>query len=131
MNEELNRWLSQRARIGGIQACGLRHPDQTTFTEVRELEFTREALENAWRCADDLFHVARHQGLPAAYVRWSFDQSSLHCLTRSDGTCLMAFISPKASELDVPGLEALLEDFMQARTNSPPDAAAPSGPTGA
>ncbi len=115
MSEQLNQWLSQRAQVAGLQAAGLRYPDQTTFTEVREVEFTREALENAWRCVADLYQVARHQGCPASYLRWSFDQSNLYCLTRADGTCLMAFASPKASELDVAGLESLFEDFQHGK----------------
>ncbi len=118
MNQPLNQWLSRRAQVTGLQAAGLRHPDQTTFTELRELEFTREALENAWRCVDDLFQVARHQGHPATYLRWSFDQSHLHCLSRADGTCLMAFVTSKANELDVAGLEALFQDFQQGQAGS-------------
>jgi len=129
MKEQLNQWLSQHAQIAGIQACGLRHPDQTTFTEVREFEFTLEALENAWRCVADLFQVARHHGCPAAYLRWSFDQSNLYCLTRPDGTCLMAFVTPKPNELDSVGLQAMFEEFQHLEPQPQPTetpAAAPS-----
>ena len=115
MKDQLNQWLSQRAQAAGIQACGLRYSDQTTVTEVRQLDFTREALENAWRCVDDLFQVARHHGCPAAYLRWSFDQSNLHCLARADGTCLMAFTTSKAHELDTAALQAMFEDFQQSK----------------
>jgi hypothetical protein len=130
MSEQLNQWLSQRAQLKGLQACGLRHPDQTTFTEVRELEFTREALENAWRCVADLLQVARHQGCPAAYVRWSFDQSNLYCLARPDGTCLMAFTAAKANELDTTGLQAMFEEFQQLGPGHPGPAPAAAGPDG-
>ncbi len=128
MKDQLNQWLSQRAQLAGLQACGLRHPDQTTFTEVREFEFTLEALENAWRCVADLYQVARHQDCPAAYLRWAFDQSNLYCLTRPDGTCLMAFTTPKASELDAAGLQALFEDFQKWEPGQPAPSTEPAKP---
>jgi hypothetical protein len=111
MKEQFNEWLKQQAQVAGLQACGLRYPDQSTFTEVRDLGFTREGLENAWRGVADTFEVLKHQQSPALHLRWVFEQSVLDCLTRPDGIVLMVFTTRKPQELDVAGLQALFMEF--------------------
>lgn len=111
MKEQLNQWLTARAPVAGVQVCGLRHPDGTTFTERRELNFTPEAAENAWRCVADTFQVLKHHRLPALSLRWVFEASLLHCRMRPDGTCLMVFTTRKPQDLDLAALQALFDEF--------------------
>lgn len=111
MKEELHQWLSERAGVPGIQACGLRFSDHTTYTQIRESNFPSDALENAWRTVADTFHVFKHHRLPAVNLRWVFEHALLYCLTRPDGTCLMIFTTRKPQELDAAGLEAMFLEF--------------------
>ena len=111
MKEQLQQWLSERADVPGIQACGLRFSDHTTCTQIREPSFSPDALENAWRTVADTFHVLKHHRLPAVNLRWVFEHALLYCLTRPDGICLMVFTTRKAQELDAASLEAMFEAF--------------------
>ena len=113
MNERLNQWLTQFAQVAGVQACAVRYPDQSTFTETREASFSREALENAWRCVADTFQVLKHYRAPALHLRWIFQHSLLYCLTRPDGICLLVFTTRKPQELDAPRLQSLFEEFYE------------------
>jgi hypothetical protein len=111
MKEHLHQWLSQRAEVPGVHACGLRFPDHTTSTHIREPSFPPDALENAWRTVADTFQVLKHHHLPAVNLRWVFEHALLYCLTRPDGTCLMVFTTRKAQELDAAGLQAMFVEF--------------------
>jgi hypothetical protein len=113
MKDRFNQWLSQHAQVAGVQACALRYPDQTSFTEVRASNFSRDALENAWRCVADTFQVLKHYRVPAADLRWTFEHSLLYCLNRPDGVYLLAFTTRKAAELDAPGLQRLFVEFQE------------------
>lgn len=113
MKERLNQWLAERASVTGVQACGLRHADHSTFTQSRSTDFAPEALENGWRCVADTFQVLRHHRLPAVNLRWVFENSLLYCLTRPDGACLMVFTTRKAQDLDAAGLQAMFSEFQE------------------
>ncbi len=111
MKERLNQWLTERAGVAGVQACGLRHADHSTFTQVRAPDFAPEGVENAWRCVADTFQVLKHHRFPAVNLRWVFEHALLYCLTRPDGICLMVFTTRKAPELDAAGLQAMFTEF--------------------
>ncbi len=111
MKAQLNQWLSSWVPVAGLQALGLHHPDQTTFTRVIDPTFPSEGLECAWRSVADTFQVLKHHQCPALRLRWSFEHSLLHGLARPDGTCLMVFTTRRHPELDAASLEALLLEF--------------------
>jgi hypothetical protein len=111
MKDRFHQWLSQRASVTGILACALRFPDHTTRTEIRQSDFSREGIENAWRCVADTFQVLKHHRSPGVHLRWVFEQALLFCLTRPDDICLMVFTTSKAQELDVLGLQAMFDEF--------------------
>lgn len=111
MRARLNQWLAARASVAGVQACGLRHADHSTFTQSHVPDFPPDGLENTWRCVADTFQVLKHHRFPAVNLRWVFEHALLYCLTRPDGTCLMVLITRKAQELDGAGLQAMFDEF--------------------
>ncbi len=111
MSEQLMSWFSQRPPPAGAQATGLRYADQTTVTRITDPAFSREGIENAWRCVADTFQVLKHHHCEALRLRWRFEHSLLHCLAHPDGACLMVFTTSKLEELDTAGLEKLFREF--------------------
>ena len=89
MKESLSQWLSRRARLRGVLACGVRFPDKTSFTQSWSPEFTAPSLENALRCASDAFQVLKVNFFPNERVRWVYEKALLHCARREDGEWLI------------------------------------------
>ncbi len=113
MSPDFKTWLGRRAQVAGVQACGVRLGGETLAAEVWEPDFSHHGLESAWRCVVDTFQVLRYYQAPAFHLRWLFEQSQLHCLSRDDGACLMVFVTRKPHDLDAAGLEAMFAEFQQ------------------
>ena len=119
MKEFLNQWLSRRARLPGVLACGVRFPDKTTLTQSWSPEFTAPSLDNAWRCASDAFQVLKVNFFPNERVRWIYEKALLHCARREDGICLGIFTAKERGAVDVAEIERLIAEFRALRTGAP------------
>jgi len=119
MKEFLNQWLSRRARLRGVLACGVRFPDKTTLTQSWSPEFTASSLDNAWRCASDAFQVLKVNFFPNERVRWIYEKALLHCARREDGICLGIFTAKERGAVDVAEIERLIAEFRALRTGAP------------
>ncbi|HYV32813.1 MAG TPA: hypothetical protein VEO53_17120 [Candidatus Binatia bacterium] len=119
MKESLSQWLSRRARLRGVLACGVRFPDKTSLTQCWSSEFTAPSLENAWRCASDAFQVLRLNFFPNERVRWVYEKATLHCACREDGTCLGIFTAKDRGTVDAAEIERVMSEFCALRPDAP------------
>jgi len=119
MKESLSQWLSRRAPLRGVLACGVRFPDKTSLTQCWSSEFTAPSLENAWRCASDAFQVLRVNFFPNERVRWVYEKALLHCARREDGICLGIFTARDGGAVDAAEIERLLAEFCALRAGGP------------
>jgi len=118
VKESLSQWLSRRARLRGVLACGVRFPDKTSLTQSWSPEFTAPSLENAWRCASDAFQVLRVNFFPNERVRWVYEKALLHCACREDGICLGIFTAQDGGGVDAAEIERLLVEFCAMRAGA-------------
>ena len=119
MNESLNQWLTRRARLRGVFACGVRFPDKTSLTHSWSPEFAASSLENAWRCAGDAFQVLKVNFFPNDRVLWVYEKALLHCARRADGVCLGIFTAKERGEVNVGEIEQILDEFCAMRVDAP------------
>ena len=115
MKESTNLWLSSAARLPGVLACGVRYPDNSTFTQSWAEGFAPERLDNALRCVADTFQVLNLNRVPATSVRWVYEQAFLYCARRSDGICLGIFCTKDLQQKSPGAIERLLADFQSLR----------------
>ena len=115
MKESLSQWLSRRARLRGVLACGVRFPDKTSLTQSWSPDFTTRSLDNAWRCASDAFQVLRVNFFPDERVRWVYEKALLLCARREDGICLGIFTAKDPGAVDAAEIERLLAEFRALR----------------
>lgn len=118
MKEPLQQWVSQRARLPGVLACGLRFADKTCFTESWSSDFPVQNLDHAWRCASDAFQVLRVNFFPNERVRWVYEKALLHCACREDGICLGIFTAQDGGGVDPAEIERLLVEFCAMRAGA-------------
>ena len=119
MKEYLSQWLSRRAQLRGVLACGVRFPDKTSLTQSWSPEFTASSLENALRCVSDAFQVLKVNFFPDERVRWVYEQVLLHCARREDGVCLGVFTANDRGAVDAAEIEQLIAEFRGLRANAP------------
>ena len=111
MKEFFTQWLSRRAQLRGVLACGVRFPDKTSLTQSWSPEFTAPSLENAMRCAGDAFQVLKVNFFPDERVRWVYEQVLLDCARREDGICLGIFAAKDRGAADAAEIERLIAEF--------------------
>ena len=115
MKDFLTQWLSRRARLRGVLACGVRFPDKTSLTQSWSAEFPGSSLDNAWRCASDAFQVLKVNYFPNERVRWVYEKAFLHCARREDGICLGIFTGKDRESVDGAQIDRLIAEFRALR----------------
>jgi hypothetical protein len=119
MKEFISQWLSRRARLPGVLACGVRFPDKTTLSQSWSPEFTGPSLDNALRCASDAFQVLKANVFPNERVSWVYEKVLLHCACREDEICLGIFTANDPGAVDAAEIERLIAEFRALRANAP------------
>ncbi|HYV31686.1 MAG TPA: hypothetical protein VEO53_11350 [Candidatus Binatia bacterium] len=119
MKEFLSQWLSRRARLRSVLACGVRFPDKTSVTQSWSPEFTEPSLDDTWRCASDALQVLRVNFFPNERIRWVYEKALLHCARREDGICLGIFTAKDLGAVDAAEIERLIAEFRALRANVP------------
>lgn len=115
MNETVNNWLTEKMKLPGLLACGIRCPDRRTFTRSQLPQFTSAALENACRCLSDTFHVLQSNRFATQHVRWVFEKNFYYGYMRQDGVCLGIITGREAPNLQPADLEQLIQEFQGLR----------------
>ncbi len=111
MRENLHSWLTEKMKVPGILACGLRAPDRKTFTRSASVQFTPAALEYACRCLTDTFHVLRANQFPAGLVRWVYANYFVYGSIRQDGICFAVLARREGPGLEPADLENIIAEF--------------------
>jgi hypothetical protein len=106
VKERVDAWLGAVGLPAGVMACVVRFPDQTILVRILSDVVLPAALENASRCAGDVFRVLKVHRLPSVRLRWGFEGGVLHCARRPDDVVL-AVLTETAADA-----EALLMDFL-------------------
>jgi hypothetical protein len=115
MNNSFNSWLKTNTQLPGITACAVRYPDKSTFTRVYSTEISEETAENALRCVADTFSALKNQKFLGQRLRWVFENSLLHCVSRTDGVCLGIFTGKDPNAPAPDKLDRLISEFQNAR----------------
>jgi hypothetical protein len=87
MQEHIHNWLTEKMKIPGVLACGLRSPDRKIFTRSLSPQFQPVALEAAFRSVGDTFQIMNTNRFPTGFVRWVFENYFLYAFSRPDGHC--------------------------------------------
>jgi hypothetical protein len=117
MKEHVHNWLTDKMKIAGMLACGIRSPDRKTFTRSLSPQFSPAALENACRCLSDTFQVIQSNRFPVELVRWVFENYFLYGFLRQDGHCLAVLTRrDPAGTLPTADLEWIVTEFQSLQT---------------
>ena len=111
MKENINQWVRQQAAVQGVLACGVRHSDDTLFFSALPANYTREGMENVFRCLAHTFQVLKLNQLPHQQVRWVYEQALLYGASRADGGCLGVFTSKEPGTVNLEWLGKMLTEF--------------------
>ncbi len=111
MKEHFQNWLTEKMKIAGVLACGVRAPDRKTFIRSQSPQFTPVGLEHACRCLADTFQILRSNRFPEGLIRWVYDNYFLYGSVRQDGICIAILSSREGASLRPADLEAMIAEF--------------------
>lgn len=111
MKEHIHKWLTEKTRINGMLACGIRSPDRKTYTRTMSPQFAPVALENACRCLSDTFSVINSNRFPVDVIRWVYENYFVYGFTRPDGHCLAVLTRRNENALQKSELEGIVAEF--------------------
>lgn len=111
MREHINNWLTEKSKVAGVLACGIRSADRKTFTRTQSTQFSHFALEDACRCVNDTFQVLQTNRFPNELVRWVFENFYIYGFTRPDGFCLALLTRRNATDVQPAELETIIAEF--------------------
>lgn len=111
MKDEIHNWLTEKMRVSGMLACGIRSPDRKTYTRGQSAQFTPVALEHACRCLSDTFQVVNSNRFPMQLVRWVYENYFVYGFQREDGHCLAVLTRRHEATLQPADLETIVAEF--------------------
>ncbi len=110
--EQITQWLRSTKAASGTIVRGVRFADETFASDVDTKEFPALALEQAWRIVSDAFQILSVQKLPPTRLSWVYEKAVLHCVRRGDGAIFGVFVTKKTVDVDVNGLNRMLNEFL-------------------
>lgn len=116
MREQIQNWLTEKMKVAGVLACGIRFPDRKTFTRSASPQFSPIALENACRCVTDTFQVLQANRFPNELVRWVFENYFIYGFIRGDGLSLSLLTRRNAEDIQPADLESIVAEFQSLPT---------------
>jgi hypothetical protein len=111
MKEQIQTWLTEKMRVGGMLGCGIRCPDRRTFIRSGSAQFTPVALEHACRCLSDTFSVISSNRFPVQLVRWIYENYFVYGFIREDGHCLAVLTRRHEGSMQADDLETIVAEF--------------------
>jgi hypothetical protein len=107
----INQWFEQSVPFEGIQACCVRHVDQSSVSKSWADGYEDLAMDHAMRCVSDLFQMLSFHKVASGRLRWVYGEAVLHCERRADGTCLGVFTLRDEQSFDAEGLNRMFAEF--------------------
>jgi hypothetical protein len=111
VKDHFNNWLTEKMKIAGVLACGVRGPDRKTFTRSASPQFSPVALEQACRCLSDTFQIINANHFPSGLVRWVYESHFVYGSVRQDGHCLAIVTRRSTSDVPDADLEGMIAEF--------------------
>jgi hypothetical protein len=111
MKEEIHHWLTEKMRVAGMLACGIRSADRKTFIRSQSPQFSPVALEHACRCVGDTFSVLSSNRFPVQLVRWVYENYLVYGFLRKDGHCLAVLTRRAEPKVNPADLESIVAEF--------------------
>lgn len=111
MKALISQWFEQSAPFEGIQACCLRHVDQTCVSKAWADGYEGMVLDLAMQRVSETFQILQQNRLPQSRLRWIYESAMLHCERRNDGTCIGVFTLRDGQSFDRDGLERMFSEF--------------------
>ena len=111
MREHVQNWLTEKMKVPGVLACGIRAPDRKTITRSASVQFTPVALEHACRCLADTFQILHSNHFPAGLVRWVYEKYFVYGSIREDGICFALLTRREPPNLQPADLEGFIAEF--------------------
>jgi len=111
MKAVINQWFEQCAPFEGIQACCVRHVDESSICKSWANGYDDLALDTALRCVSDVHQVLQFNKISATRLRWVYENALLHCERRADGVCLGIFTVRDEESIDRDGLGRIFAEF--------------------
>jgi len=111
MKPLINQWFEQSVPFEGIQACCVRHVDQSTISKSWADGYEELTLDHAMRCVSDLYQVLQFNKIPQGRLRWVYDYALFHCERRTDGACMGVFTLRDDQSFDREGLDRMFNEF--------------------
>ena len=115
MKEFINRWMTRNSRCRGVLACGLRHPDQTTFNQPLDSGLSEDSLNASWDCLAEAFAFLHEKQAEAGRLCWAFEKHRVYAARRGDDTCLGVITQAGEGASDWSALEKMLAEFQSLR----------------
>jgi hypothetical protein len=116
MQEYAHTWLTDKMKVPGVLACGIRSPDRKTVTRSHTTQFAPIALENACRCLTDTFQIINSNRFPVDLVRWVYESYLFYGFMRPDGHCLAILTRRNATSIQHADLERIVSEFHRLET---------------
>jgi hypothetical protein len=117
MQEHVHNRRTEKMKITGVLACGIRSPDRKTFTRSLSPQFPPVALENACRCLSDTFQILNSNRFPFELVRWVYESYLFYGFIRPDGHCFALLTRRNAvSSIQNRDLEKIVAEFHSLET---------------
>ena len=110
INVTFQQWIQRNSGVNGVLGFGVFTPGKGSFVESCVHTFSRQALENAWRCVAETIPVMQLNRFPTARFRFVYHQAVVHCERRRDGACLGIF-AVKGHQFEQDDLYRLLSEF--------------------
>ena len=110
--EHITHWLRSTKAASGTIVRGVRFADETFVSDVDTKDYPALALEQAWRIVSDAFQILSAQKLPPTRLSWVYEKAVLHCVRRGDGAIFGVFVTKKAADVDMNGLNRMLNEFL-------------------
>jgi hypothetical protein len=116
MKEHFHIWLTEKMKVAGVLACGMRAPDHKTFARSSSSQFSSMALEHACRCLADTFQILHSNRFPGELIRWVYANYFVYSSIRQDGICLVVLTRREGANLQSTELEKMLTEFQNLQT---------------
>ena len=112
ITERITNWLRTTKAASGTIVRGVRFADETFISDVDTKDYPALSLEQVWRMVSDAFQVLAAQKLPPTRLIWGYEKALLHCVRLGDGDIFCVFVTKKTADVDMNGLNRMLNEFL-------------------
>jgi hypothetical protein len=110
MKTQPKQWLTTRAALPGMLACGFRTPDGSIIGHSLEELCPDAALEKILKQYESMHAALFSEGVAPRWSTWGFEQGLIRYVLRSDGWLLGMVARPQSDAH--PKLDPLSAEFL-------------------